>query len=95
MSTAIANTHTATQTKIVQARNVSKVFKRDAFEVFVLTQSKRRLHALQKAAEPIVDADRRADYCFATFEALEPARFAEWEWLDLDDETCDGVLWTN
>jgi putative ABC transport system ATP-binding protein len=36
MSTAIANTRTATQTKIVQARNVSKVFKRDAFEVKAL-----------------------------------------------------------
>src|SRR6266436_3926429 len=28
--------HTATQTKVVQARNVSKVFKRDAFEVKAL-----------------------------------------------------------
>jgi len=36
MSTAIANTHTATQARIVQARNVSKVFKRDAFEVKAL-----------------------------------------------------------
>ena len=36
MSTAIANTQTATQAKIVQARNVSKVFKRDAFEVKAL-----------------------------------------------------------
>jgi putative ABC transport system ATP-binding protein len=35
MSTAIA-TNTATQTKVVQARNVSKVFKRDAFEVKAL-----------------------------------------------------------
>ena len=36
MSTATVNTQTATQTKIVQARNVSKVFKRDAFEVKAL-----------------------------------------------------------
>src|SRR5437764_8715722 len=35
MSTAIA-TNVATQTKVVQARNVSKVFKRDAFEVKAL-----------------------------------------------------------
>ena len=28
--------NTATQTKVVQARNVSKVFKRDAFEVKAL-----------------------------------------------------------
>ena len=32
MSTAIAN-NTATQTKVVQVRNVSKIFKRDAFQV--------------------------------------------------------------
>ena len=35
MSTAIA-TNVATQTRVVQARNVSKVFKRDAFEVKAL-----------------------------------------------------------
>jgi putative ABC transport system ATP-binding protein len=35
MSTATVP-HTATQTKVVQARNVSKVFKRDAFEVKAL-----------------------------------------------------------
>src|SRR5947199_9319475 len=35
MSTALA-TNVATQTKVVQARNVSKVFKRDAFEVKAL-----------------------------------------------------------
>ena len=35
MSTAIAN-NIATQTKVVQARNVTKVFKRDAFEVKAL-----------------------------------------------------------
>jgi hypothetical protein len=69
-------------------------FKRDEFEVFVLTQSRRRLHALQKAAEPVVSGDHRGDYFFATLEALEPARFAEWEWLDLDDEACAGALWT-
>src|SRR5712691_1268491 len=36
MSTAMATPNTATQTKIVQARNVSKTFKRDAFEVKAL-----------------------------------------------------------
>ena len=35
MSTATA-TNVATQTRVVQARNVSKVFKRDAFEVKAL-----------------------------------------------------------
>src|SRR5215470_11077812 len=35
MSTAIAN-NTATQTRVVQARNITKVFKRDAFEVKAL-----------------------------------------------------------
>jgi putative ABC transport system ATP-binding protein len=36
MSTATTIPQTATQTKVVQARNVSKVFKRDAFEVRAL-----------------------------------------------------------
>jgi putative ABC transport system ATP-binding protein len=36
MSTATTFPQTATQTKVVQARNVSKVFKRDAFEVKAL-----------------------------------------------------------
>jgi putative ABC transport system ATP-binding protein len=36
MSTATTIPQTATQTKVVQARNVSKVFKRDAFEVKAL-----------------------------------------------------------
>ena len=36
MSTATTLPKTATQTKVVQARNVSKVFKRDAFEVKAL-----------------------------------------------------------
>jgi len=36
MSTATTIPRTATQTKVVQARNVSKVFKRDAFEVKAL-----------------------------------------------------------
>src|SRR6202048_587242 len=36
MSTATTIPHTATQTKVVHARNVSKVFKRDAFEVRAL-----------------------------------------------------------
>jgi putative ABC transport system ATP-binding protein len=36
MSTATTFPQTATQTKVVQARNVSKIFKRDAFEVKAL-----------------------------------------------------------
>jgi hypothetical protein len=36
MNAATTIPHTATQTKVVQARNVSKVFKRDAFEVKAL-----------------------------------------------------------
>jgi hypothetical protein len=66
-------------------------FKRDEFEVFVLTQSRRRLHALQNAAGSVVHGDRRGDYFFATLEALEPASFADWEWVDLDDEDCPGA----
>ena len=38
--------------------------------------------------------DYFGDYFFATLEALEPASFAKWEWLDLDDGTYDGVLWS-
>src|ERR1700716_784474 len=36
MSTAIAANNVATQTKVVMVRNVSKVFRRDAFEVKAL-----------------------------------------------------------
>jgi hypothetical protein len=41
----------------------------------------------------VVESDRRPRYFFATFEALEPDEFAEWEWCDLNDEKYDGVLY--
>src|SRR5919204_763449 len=44
-----------------------KHFKRDEFQVFVLTQSERRLEALRQAAEPVVHNSRWTDYLFATF----------------------------
>jgi hypothetical protein len=52
----------------------------------------RRLDALRRAAEPVIHSSRWGDYLFATFEALQPDDFAEWEWCDLDDEVYDGVL---
>jgi hypothetical protein len=70
-----------------------KHFKRDDFEVFVLTQSERRLEALRWAADPVIHSDRSDDYHFATFEALDPDEFPEWEWCDLDGEPCYGVLY--
>lgn len=68
-------------------------FQRDDFQVYVVTHSWRRLQALWQAARRVVDSDRRTEYCFATFEALEPDEFAEWEWCDLNDKKYGGVLY--
>jgi Replication-relaxation len=70
-----------------------KHFKQDEFEVFVLTQSERRLDALRRAASPVVHSDRWGNYFFATFDALEPDNFPDWEWCDVDGEPCYGVLY--
>ncbi|MBV9173590.1 MAG: hypothetical protein JOZ81_26295 [Chloroflexi bacterium] len=67
-------------------------FKRETFEVYVLTHSWRRLQSLWQVARRVVESDRRGDYFFATFAALEPDDFPDWEWVDLNNETCDGVL---
>jgi len=69
-----------------------KHLRRDDFEVYVLTHSWRRLQSLWQVARRVVDVDRCGDYYFATFEALEPDEFPEWEWCDLNNERCDGVL---
>jgi Replication-relaxation len=68
-------------------------FKRDAFEVFVLTPSERRLQALQHAADSVVRTHRRTSYFFATLDALDPDEFAEWRWRGLDNELYIGMLW--
>jgi hypothetical protein len=68
-------------------------FKRDDFEVYVLTHSWRRLQTLWQAARRVVDRDRRTEDGFATFEALQPDAFAAWEWCDLNDTRYDGMLY--
>jgi hypothetical protein len=65
-------------------------FKRDEFEVPVLTQSRRRLEALRQAAR-VVDSHRLDWWLLATFEALAPSTFGSWQWVDLNDETSAGV----
>jgi hypothetical protein len=50
-------------------------FKREEFEVLVLTHSGRRLEALRRVAYRIVASDRRDCWYFATFGALEPSAF--------------------
>jgi hypothetical protein len=67
-------------------------FKRDEFEVLVLTQSRRRLEALRHVAGRVVSGDHRgADY-LSTFDALAPSAFASATWWDLGGETYAGVL---
>jgi hypothetical protein len=68
-------------------------FKREEFEVLVLTSSKRRLEALRHVAARVVPGGRRDQWSFATFEALEPTAFGRSEWLDLDGGTVSGVLY--
>ncbi len=67
-------------------------FKRDEFEVLVLTSSRRRLQALRQVAARAVDGGRRDCLYFATFEALSPTAFGSAEWIDLDGRTVYGVL---
>jgi hypothetical protein len=71
-----------------------RYFKRDEFEVLVLTSSKRRLEALRHAAARVVPGGRGDLYWFTTFEALSPAGFASASWLDLDGQSYGGVLYT-
>ncbi len=68
-------------------------FKRDEFEVLVLTQSRRRLEALRQISACVVPGGRRDLYYFASFEALSPPTFESAEWIDLDGRTVSGVLY--
>src|SRR6266851_4549806 len=68
---------------------------RDEFEVLVLTSSRRRLQALRQVAARAVDGGRRAQWYFATFEALSPTAFGSAEWIDLDGRTVYGVLYAS
>ena len=70
-------------------------FKRDEFEVLVLTTSKRRLEALRQVAARVVPGGRRDLYQFATFEVLSPTVFISASWLDLDGATSSGVLYAS
>ena len=72
-----------------------RYFKRDDFEVLVLTHSRRRLAALRTVAARVVPGDRRGDYYLATFDVLAPACFRTASWEDLGDETVSGVLYAH
>jgi hypothetical protein len=72
-----------------------RYFKRDEFEVLVLTTSRRRLQALRQVATRAVRGGRHDLWYFATFEALDPTRFANAEWIDLDGRTVNGVLYAS
>src|SRR5216683_4388785 len=50
-------------------------FKRDEFEVLVLTSSRRRLEALRQISACVAPGGRRDLYYFASFEALSPPTF--------------------
>jgi len=68
-------------------------FKRDDFEVLVLTQSRRRLEALRKVAGRVIPNERHGDYYLSTFDdALVPATFAAATCWDLDGDAVTGVL---
>jgi len=69
-------------------------FKREEFEVLVLTQSRRRAEALRHVARRVVESDRHGDYHLTTVDdALGSTTFATATWWDLDGETCAGVLY--
>ena len=69
-------------------------FKREGeFEVLILTHSRRRLATLRGVATRVVPAGRWDQYYLATFEVLEPARFASADWQDLEGDIVHSVLW--
>src|SRR6202158_640256 len=68
-------------------------FKRDDFEVLILTQSRRRAEALRKVAGHVVPNERHGDYYLSTFDdALASSTFDTATWWDLDGEAVSGVL---
>lgn len=68
-------------------------FKRDEFEVYILTHSRRRAEALRQIASRVVPNERHGDYYLTTFdEALDPKEFDSAPWWDLDGESYGGVL---
>jgi hypothetical protein len=72
-----------------------RYFKRETFEVLVLTHSSRRLASLRNVAARVVPGGRHGDYYLATFDVLEPGAFTGACWQDLDGETVQGVLYAS
>ena len=68
-------------------------FKRDEFEVLVLTLSRRRLEWLRQTAGRVVNGGRHGDYRLATFDVLAPDVFGTGTWRDLDGDEYRGVLY--
>src|SRR5712692_701277 len=68
-------------------------FKRDDFEVLVLSQSRRRIEALRRVAGRVVPNERHGDYYLSVFaDVLTPPTFATATWWDLDGAAVLGVL---
>lgn len=70
-----------------------RYFKREEFEVLVLTLSKRRLEWLRQTAARVVPGSRHGEYLLATFDVLAPDRFLSASWRDLDGDEFQGVLY--
>jgi hypothetical protein len=64
----------------------------DDFEVLVLTHSPQRLEHLWQSARAEIHPDRWAAYFFATFDILDPQRFGEEVWRNLEDDYY-GILY--
>jgi hypothetical protein len=63
-----------------------KHWRRDCFEVMVLTHSLARLKHLGQAARQELSRDRWSWYFFATFEILDPTKFGGDVWINLEGE---------
>jgi hypothetical protein len=63
----------------------SRQWQRPAFEVLVLTHTKRRLDNLWQASRDVVPADAWSWYSFATFGSLTPDKFSGSVWRTLED----------
>jgi hypothetical protein len=56
------------------------------FDVIVITHSEARLRNLCKAAVQEVAEERQQYYLFASFDVLDPKKFPDDVWLDLDGD---------
>jgi hypothetical protein len=64
----------------------------DDFEVLILTRSPQRLEHLWQSARAEVHPDRWEAYFFATFDILDPQRFGDEVWRNLDGDYY-GILY--